>query len=202
MDGNKKNCQKHCFSRFNGFLVCCCFFVTHSPTFLTYPLTYIADIPIWPSYLTKKAFYLIQTQTRAVSQCLWCFSSSDFHIFHLYKSCWSADSADYATRLIMKCDLNFYIFLLQKIPEKCQEMFGKQLQIIKKKGKTESQFNHSYESGVGAKVKVFKWYWKKWNGPILMHIYDKQCEIIQKIWWKRSNGQNHCFCNGKSAPRC
>ena len=22
---------------------------------------------------------------------------------------------------------------------------------------------------------------KKWNGPILMHIHDKQCEIMQKI---------------------
>ena len=31
---------------------------------------------------------------------------------------------------------------------------------------------------------------------ILMHIYHKQCEIIQKIRWKSSNGQIHCFCKG------
>ena len=30
------------------------------------------------------------------------------------------------------------------------------------------------------KVKVVKWCWKKWKWPILMHIYDKQCEIMQK----------------------
>ena len=45
---------------------------------------------------------------------------------------------------------------------------------------TRSQFNHSYESGKWIKVKVAKCCWKKWNGPFLMHIYDKQCEIMQK----------------------
>ena len=35
-----------------------------------------------------------------------------------------------------------------------------------------------------------------------MYIYHKQCEIMQKIQWKSSNGQNHCFYNGKSALWC
>ena len=52
------------------------------------------------------------------------------------------------------------------------------------------------------KLKVVKWGFKKWNQHILMYIYAKQCEILQKNRWKSSNGQNHCFCNGKSAPRC
>ena len=45
---------------------------------------------------------------------------------------------------------------------------------------TASQLNPSYECGEGMKVKVVKWCLKKWNWPILMHIYDKQCEIMQK----------------------
>ena len=53
-----------------------------------------------------------------------------------------------------------------------------------------------------SKLKVVKWGFKKWNQHILMYIYAKQCEILQKNRWKSSNGQNHCFCNGKSAPRC
>ena len=39
---------------------------------------------------------------------------------------------------------------------------------------TASQLNPSFECGEGMKVKVVKWCWKKWNWPILMHIYDKQ----------------------------
>ena len=31
-----------------------------------------------------------------------------------------------------------------------------------------------------------------------MHIYDKQCEIIQKNQWKGSNFQIQCFYNGRS----
>ena len=30
---------------------------------------------------------------------------------------------------------------------------------------------------------------KKCNGPILMHIYDKKCEIVQKNQWKGPNFQ-------------
>ena len=42
---------------------------------------------------------------------------------------------------------------------------------------TASQLNPSYECGEGMKVKVVKWCLKMWNWPILMHIYDKQCEM-------------------------
>ena len=55
--------------------------------------------------------------------------------------------------------------------------------------KTASQKNPSYECGEGMKLKVVKWCWKKWNWPILMHIYDKQCEIMQKNQWKIPNFQ-------------
>ena len=68
--------------------------------------------------------------------------------------------------------------------------------------KTRNQLRVAIECHKGVKVKVVKWCWKKWNGPILMHIYAKQCEIMQKNQWKGSNGQIHCFCKGKSAPRC
>ena len=37
---------------------------------------------------------------------------------------------------------------------------------------------------------------KKWNWPILMPIYDKQCEIMQKNQWKSPNIQIECFYNG------
>ena len=61
---------------------------------------------------------------------------------------------------------------------------------------TASQLNPSFECGEGMKVKVVKWCWKKWNWPILMHIYDKQCEIMQKNQWKSPNIQIQCFYNG------
>ena len=64
--------------------------------------------------------------------------------------------------------------------------------------RTRSQINHSYESGKWMKVKVAKCCWKKWNGPFLMHIYDKQCEIMQKNQWKGPNFQTWCFYNGRS----
>ena len=58
---------------------------------------------------------------------------------------------------------------------------------------TASQLNPSNECGEGMKVKVVIWGWKKWNWPILMHIYDKQCEIMQKNQWKSPNIQIQCF---------
>ena len=49
------------------------------------------------------------------------------------------------------------------------------------------------------KLKVVKWGGNKWNEHILVYINAKQCEIIQKVQWKGSNGQLQCFCKGKSA---
>ena len=45
------------------------------------------------------------------------------------------------------------------------------------------------------------WKWpesgcNRWNMVNLIHIYAKQCEIMQKNWWKSSNGQIHCFTRG------
>ena len=58
---------------------------------------------------------------------------------------------------------------------------------------TAFQYNHSFGFQKPMKVKVVKWGWKKWNKHDMMHIYHKQCEIIQKIEWNSSNGQIHCF---------
>ena len=58
---------------------------------------------------------------------------------------------------------------------------------------TAFQYNHSFGFQKPMKVKVVKWGWTKWNEHDLMHIYHKQCEIIQKIEWNSSNGQIHCF---------
>jgi len=55
------------FCCFVALLFYCCFVV------VLYPLTYLPDIPFWPSYLTKKTFSSIQTLTRAASQFLRCF---------------------------------------------------------------------------------------------------------------------------------
>ena len=46
---------------------------------------------------------------------------------------------------------------------------------------TASQIKPLYQCRKQMKVKVVKWCWKKWNGPILMRIHAKQCEIMQKI---------------------
>ena len=62
--------------------------------------------------------------------------------------------------------------------------------------KTRNRLRVAFESGKGGKAKMVKWCWKKWNEPILMHIYNKQCEIMQKNRLKSSNGQIHCFCKG------
>ena len=55
-----------------------------------------------------------------------------------------------------------------------------------------------YESAKHAFLKVVKWHWKKWKWPILMQIYVKQCEIMQKNQWKGPNFQIQCFYNGRS----
>ena len=65
--------------------------------------------------------------------------------------------------------------------------------VIHQKPRTAFQYNHSFGFQKPMKVKVVKWGWNKWNEHDLMHIYHKQCEIIQKIEWNSSNGQIHCF---------
>ena len=49
------------------------------------------------------------------------------------------------------------------------------------------------------KTHISKWPksgWNWWNMINIVHIYAKQCEIMQKNQWKGSNGQIHCFCKG------
>ena len=45
---------------------------------------------------------------------------------------------------------------------------------------TKNRLMVAFDSNKGPNLKVVKWCLKRWNGPILMHIYDKQCKIIQK----------------------
>ena len=68
--------------------------------------------------------------------------------------------------------------------------------------RTKNRLMVAVDSNKGPNLKVVKWCWKGWNGPILMHIYDKQCEIIQKNQWKNSNFQIQCFCKGTSGALC
>ena len=68
--------------------------------------------------------------------------------------------------------------------------------------KTRNKMRVAIESGKGMKVKVVKLCWNKWNGPFLMHIYDKQCGIMQKNQWKGPNFQIQCFYNGTSGALC
>ena len=65
-------------------------------------------------------------------------------------------------------------------------------------GMTASKKMSWYESAKHAFLKVVKWHWKKWKWPILMQIYVKQCEIMQKNQWKGPNFQIQCFYNGRS----
>ena len=57
-------------------------------------------------------------------------------------------------------------------------------------------------SGRTQKLKVAKRCWKQLNEHNLMYIYHKQCENMQKIQWKCSNGQIQCFYKGTSGALC
>ena len=57
-------------------------------------------------------------------------------------------------------------------------------------------------SGRTQKLKVAKRCWKQWNKHNLMYIYHKQCENMQKIQWKSSNGQIQCFMQATSGALC
>ena len=67
---------------------------------------------------------------------------------------------------------------------------------------TRNKMRVAIESGKGMKVKVVKLCWNKWNGPFLMHIYNKQCGIMQKNQWKGPNFQIRCFYNGTLGALC
>ena len=68
--------------------------------------------------------------------------------------------------------------------------------------RTRNKMRVAIESGKGMKEKVVKLCWNKWNGPFFMHIYYKQCGIMQKNQWKGSNFQIQCFYNGTSGALC
>ena len=68
--------------------------------------------------------------------------------------------------------------------------------------KTQCQDEFRIPSGRTQKLKVAKWCWKQRNEHNLMYIYHKQCENMQKIQWKCSNGQIQCFYKGTSGALC
>ena len=57
-------------------------------------------------------------------------------------------------------------------------------------------------SGRTQKLKVAKQCCKQLNEHNLMYIYHKQCENMQKIQWKSSNGQIQCFMQATSGALC
>ena len=71
-----------------------------------------------------------------------------------------------------------------------------------KLNKTHNRLMVAFDSQKGPNLKVVKWCWERWNGSILVHISDKQCEIIQKIQWKSSNFQIQCFYMETSGALC
>ena len=67
---------------------------------------------------------------------------------------------------------------------------------------TQCQDEFRIPSGRTQKLKVAKWCWKQQNEHNLIYIYHKQCENMQKIQWKCSNGQIQCFYKGTSGALC
>ena len=59
--------------------------------------------------------------------------------------------------------------------------------------KTQCQDEFRILSSRTQKLKLVKWCWKQQSEHNLMYIYHKQCENMQKIQWKSSNGQIQCF---------
>ena len=55
--------------------------------------------------------------------------------------------------------------------------------------KTDFNLMEAQQSGKGPNLKVAKWWWKRWSGPIFLHIYDKRLWNYTKNQWKGSNFQ-------------
>ena len=68
----------------------------------------------------------------------------------------------------------------------CSKQCHKPYTFLQIRNMTASQYNPWFEFQSWMKVKVVKWCRKKkkWNEHNLMHIYHKQCEIMQKNQWK------------------
>ena len=70
----------------------------------------------------------------------------------------------------------------------CSKQCHKPYTFLQIRNMTASQYNPWFEFQSWMKVKVVKWCRKKkkWNEHNLMHIYHKQCEIMQKNQWNSS----------------
>ena len=77
----------------------------------------------------------------------------------------------------------------------CSKQCHKPYTFLQIRNMTASQYNPWFEFQSWMKVKVVKWCRKKkkWNEHNLMHIYHKQCEIMQKNQWNSSNGKHYWF---------
>ena len=77
----------------------------------------------------------------------------------------------------------------------CSKQCHKPYTFLQIRNMTASQYNPWFEFQSWMKVKVVKWCRKKkkWNEHNLMHIYHKQCEIMQKNQWNSSNGKLYWF---------
>ena len=138
-----------------------------------------------------------------ISHCLSliCTKIGPFHLFqhHLttFKFGLLLESNATISRFCVLCDQYLDVFFL--IPNAWWNYSDKSKP---KFNMTQNRLMVAFDSQKGPNLKVVKWCWKGWNGPILVHIYDKQCEIIQKIQWKSSNFQFQCFYKGTSGALC
>ena len=73
----------------------------------------------------------------------------------------------------------------------CSKQCHKPYTFLQIRNMTASQYNPWFEFQSWMKVKVVKWCRKKkkWNEHNLMHIYHKQCEIMQKKSMKQLKRQ-------------
>ena len=125
------------------------------------------------------------------SDCLWRFACGDVFLFGL--------SGGWGSYVQKKCNSTIKIhgdLFCQIWPLLTLFCSGPIVQWDQLADMTASKKMSWYESTKHMFLKVVKWCWKSWKGPILMHIYDKQCEIMQKNQWKSSNFQIQCFYKG------
>ena len=140
------------------------------------------------------------TQSQKQHICI-CMCNTHFVCTHVY--IWHKDIAFFRFTVTTRCPSTWMAHMAEwvMIPDMTSidiDIHGK----YSHASMTKNRLMVAFDSNKGPNLKVVKWCWKGWNGPILMHIYDKQCEIIQKNQWKNSNFQIQCFYKGTSGAPC
>ena len=142
---------------------------------------YLNGLPITSYWQTPDALHkraTIAAQCKRLRQCARARLSYANPSCSVHISCASKDKKSLSFTLLL-------LLLLKPKFKKGQHMTKNRLMV-------------AFDSKKGPNSKVVKWSWKLWNRPILMHINDKQCEIIHKNQWKNSNFQIQCFYMGTS----